>query len=70
MTPLRRSPKSVGDWTGYRWPLSWGRRGGVVDLAHIQDGLTDRFALLTGGPRTAPEQQQTLARRSLGAMSS
>ncbi len=32
----------------------------MVDLANIEDGLNDRFALLTGGPRTAPARQQTL----------
>jgi predicted ATPase/DNA-binding SARP family transcriptional activator len=32
----------------------------VLELESILDGLTDRFALLTGGPRTAPARQQTL----------
>ena len=35
-------------------------RAGVVDLAGILERLGDRFALLSGGSRTAPARQQTL----------
>jgi predicted ATPase/DNA-binding SARP family transcriptional activator len=35
-------------------------RVGVVDLAGILEHLSDRFALLSGGSRTAPPRQQTL----------
>ncbi len=35
-------------------------RVAVLDLAGILEGLSDRFALLAGGSRTAPARQQTL----------
>jgi predicted ATPase/DNA-binding SARP family transcriptional activator len=35
-------------------------RVGMVDLAGILEHLSDRFALLSGGSRTAPPRQQTL----------
>ena len=54
--------KSVVAWMECRWPLNWRQRVcGVLSVREIAQRLDDRFALLTGGSRTAPPRQQTLA---------
>ena len=45
-------------------------RVAVLDLASILEHLSDRFPLLSGGPRTAPPRQQTPRAASPGAITS
>ena len=57
----RRSPRSAGGSTAYRWPSSLPRRAPPrLGFEQVAAGLRDRFALLTGGRRTALPRHRTL----------
>ena len=54
-------PASAPSSTGCRWRSSWRPPGcGCCRSSRSRRGLSDRFRLLTGGPRTALPRQQTL----------